>query len=154
STIDDLHSFARMLLAGGTVDGRPLLSSASVREMMTDHLTRSQRDASGVFLGGQGWGFGGSGAGERLDFWGGPCRFGWVGGTGTNGPPHPVPAARPPSGRAARRGRDAPHPPGGGIWGPRGPRLKTAAKKDPAARRPRSPNSAAVRGRGCEVQRA
>jgi CubicO group peptidase (beta-lactamase class C family) len=83
STVDDLHSFARMLLAGGTVDGRRLLSPTSVREMMTDHLTRSQRDASGVFLEGQGWGFGGSVDVESIDSWNVPGRYGWVGGTGT-----------------------------------------------------------------------
>lgn len=36
STVDDWHSFARMLLAGGSVGGRQLLSPASVRQMTTD----------------------------------------------------------------------------------------------------------------------
>ena len=54
------YAFARMLLAGGTVDGRRLLSPASVRQMTTDHLTPAQREAGALFLEGQGWGFGGS----------------------------------------------------------------------------------------------
>jgi CubicO group peptidase (beta-lactamase class C family) len=83
STVDDWHSFARMLLAGGTVDGRRLLSQASVRRMITNHLTRSQRDASRLFLEGQGWGFGGSVDVEAIDPWNVPGRYGWVGGTGT-----------------------------------------------------------------------
>jgi len=83
STVDDWHSFARMLLAHGTVDGRRLLSQASVRRMITNHLTRSQRDASRLFLEGQGWGFGGSVDVEAIDPWNVPGRYGWVGGTGT-----------------------------------------------------------------------
>jgi CubicO group peptidase (beta-lactamase class C family) len=83
STVDDWHAFARMLLADGTVDGRRLLSPASVREMTTDQLTQSQRDASRLFLEGQGWGFGGSVDVEAIDPWNVPGRYGWVGGTGT-----------------------------------------------------------------------
>ncbi|GAA4577031.1 serine hydrolase domain-containing protein [Planotetraspora kaengkrachanensis] len=83
STADDWHSFARMLLAGGSVGGRSLLSPASVRQMTTDHLTASQRDAAVLFLEGQGWGFGGSVDIEDIDPWNAPGRYGWVGGTGT-----------------------------------------------------------------------
>jgi CubicO group peptidase (beta-lactamase class C family) len=83
STVDDWHAFARMLLAGGTVDGRRLLSPASVRQMTTDRLTQSQRDASQLFLEGQGWGFGGSVDVVAIDPWNVPGRYGWVGGTGT-----------------------------------------------------------------------
>jgi CubicO group peptidase (beta-lactamase class C family) len=83
STVDDWHSFARMLLAGGSSGGRQLLSPASVRQMTTDRLTRSQRDASRLFLEGQGWGFGGSVDVEPIDPWNVPGRYGWVGGTGT-----------------------------------------------------------------------
>src|SRR5437762_1175629 len=60
STVDDWYAFARMLLGEGTFNGRRLLSPASVREMTTDQLTPSQRDAGRLFLEGQGWGFGGS----------------------------------------------------------------------------------------------
>jgi CubicO group peptidase (beta-lactamase class C family) len=82
-TADDWLAFARMLLAGGAVDGRQLLSADSVRLMTTDHLTQAQRDASLLFLEGQGWGFGGSVDVARIDPWSVPGRYGWVGGTGT-----------------------------------------------------------------------
>jgi CubicO group peptidase (beta-lactamase class C family) len=83
STVDDWHAFARMLLAAGTVDGHRLLSPASVRQMTTDQLTLSQREASTLFLEGQGWGFGGSVDVLAIDPWNVPGRYGWVGGTGT-----------------------------------------------------------------------
>jgi CubicO group peptidase (beta-lactamase class C family) len=83
STVDDWHVFARMLLAEGTLDGHRVLSPASVRQMTTDQLTQSQRDASTLFLEGQGWGFGGSVDVSRIDPWNVPGRYGWVGGTGT-----------------------------------------------------------------------
>ena len=79
STLDDWYRFGRMLLDGG----RPLLSPDSVRLMMTDHLTAAQRDASRLFLEGQGWGYGGSVDIGRIDPWNVPGRYGWVGGTGT-----------------------------------------------------------------------
>ena len=72
-----------MLLAGGSAGGRRLLSPASVRQMTTDQLTPSQRDASRLFLEGQGWGFGGSVNVEAIDPWNVPGRYGWTGGTGT-----------------------------------------------------------------------
>ncbi|MCX4585906.1 serine hydrolase [Streptomyces sp. NBC_01481] len=83
STLDDWHAFARMLLAEGTVGGRPLLSPESVRQMTTDQLTPSQRAAGTLFLEGQGWGFGGSVDIEAIDPWNVPGRYGWLGGTGT-----------------------------------------------------------------------
>jgi CubicO group peptidase (beta-lactamase class C family) len=85
STVDDWHSFARMLLAEGTAGGRRLLSPASVRRMCTDHLTPAQRDAGRLFLEGQGWGFGGSVDVAPVDAWNVPGRYGWIGGTGTAG---------------------------------------------------------------------
>ncbi|WP_328903981.1 beta-lactamase family protein [Streptomyces sp. NBC_00441] len=90
STVDDLHAFARMLLAEGSVDGRRVLTAASVRQMTTDHLTPAQREASGLFTEGQGWGFGGSVDVDRTAPWNVPGRYGWVGGTGTTA--HIVPA--------------------------------------------------------------
>lgn len=51
--------------------------------MTTDHLTRPQREASTLFLEGQGWGFGGSVDVRAVDPWNVPDRYGWVGGTGT-----------------------------------------------------------------------
>jgi CubicO group peptidase (beta-lactamase class C family) len=83
STAGDWHRFARMLLAGGTFDGRRLLSPESVRQMTTNHLTAAQREASQLFLEGQGWGFGGSVDVAAIDPWNAPGRYGWVGGTGT-----------------------------------------------------------------------
>ncbi|MFK8907286.1 serine hydrolase domain-containing protein [Streptomyces sp. YS-3] len=83
STVDDLHTFARMLLAEGTLDGRRVLSSAAVRQMTTDHLTPAQRESGRLFLVGQGWGFGGSVDIAPDEPWNAPGRYGWVGGTGT-----------------------------------------------------------------------
>ena len=71
STLADWHRFGRMLLA----DGAGLLSPPAVRSMTTDHLTQEQRQASGLFLEGSGWGFGGAVASDG--------RYGWIGGTGT-----------------------------------------------------------------------
>ncbi|MER7806285.1 serine hydrolase domain-containing protein [Streptomyces sp900116325] len=90
STLDDWLAFARMMLADGTFDGRRLLSPGSVRRMTTDHLTRAQREASGLFIEGQGWGFGGSVDVGTTKPWNVPGRYGWVGGTGTTG--HFVPS--------------------------------------------------------------
>jgi CubicO group peptidase (beta-lactamase class C family) len=90
STADDWHAFARMLLARGSVGGRQLLSPASVQRMTTDQLTQSQREASRLFLEGQGWGFGGSVDVAATGPWNVPGRYGWVGGTGTAA--HIIPA--------------------------------------------------------------
>jgi CubicO group peptidase (beta-lactamase class C family) len=62
---------------------RDLLSAASVRQMTTGQLTSAQRDASRLFLDGQGWGFGGSVDVTAIDPWNVPGRYGWAGGTGT-----------------------------------------------------------------------
>ncbi|MGW0859194.1 serine hydrolase domain-containing protein [Streptomyces sp. NPDC002690] len=91
STADDWFAFARMLLTGGlTGDRTRLLSAGSVRQMLTDHLTPAQRQASGLFTEGQGWGFGGSVDVQALAPWNVHGRYGWVGGTGTAG--HIVPS--------------------------------------------------------------
>jgi CubicO group peptidase (beta-lactamase class C family) len=90
STVDDWHRFARMLLGGGTLDGRRLLSPASVRQMTSDHLTDAQRKIGALFLEGQGWGFGGAVDIAAIDRWNVPGRYGWVGGTGTTA--HIVPS--------------------------------------------------------------
>ena len=83
-TADDWLRFARMLLADGEVSGRPFLSRGSVRQMLTSHLTAAQRQAAGVFLDGQGWGFGGSVDVAPTQPWYVPGRYGWIGGTGTS----------------------------------------------------------------------
>jgi CubicO group peptidase (beta-lactamase class C family) len=90
STAEDWHAFGRLLLDGGAVDGRRILSETSVRAMTTNRLTDEQRAASTLFLEGQGWGFGGSVDVEPIDPWNVPGRYGWVGGTGTAA--HVVPA--------------------------------------------------------------
>jgi CubicO group peptidase (beta-lactamase class C family) len=81
STVDDWYRFASMLLGIGP----QLLSPESVRQLTTDHLTQVQRDASRLFLDGQGWGFGGSVDVEPIEVWNVPGRYGWIGGTGTAG---------------------------------------------------------------------
>ncbi|MET9252623.1 serine hydrolase domain-containing protein [Streptomyces sp. NPDC003717] len=92
STVDDLLAFFRMLLAGGTAgDGRRVLTAESVRRMTTDHTTAAQRAAGGLFLQGQGWGYGGQVDRDRAEPWNVPGRYGWVGGSGTTA--HLVPAA-------------------------------------------------------------
>src|SRR5262249_59914326 len=63
--------------------GRQVLSPASVRQMTTNQLIPSQREAGRLFLDGQGWGFGGGVDVEAIDPWNTPGRYGWVGGTGT-----------------------------------------------------------------------
>ncbi|WP_454321117.1 serine hydrolase domain-containing protein [Streptomyces phaeoluteigriseus] len=90
STARDWLAFARMLLAGGTADGRRVLSEDSVRRMTTDHLTPAQRASCGLFLEGQGWGYGGSVDVDRAAPWNVPGRYGWVGGSGTAA--HLIPA--------------------------------------------------------------
>ncbi|MGW1186364.1 serine hydrolase domain-containing protein [Streptomyces sp. NPDC002559] len=101
STAGDWYAFARILIADGIVEGRTdgdaggsagrgaggrrLLSADSVRRMTTDHLTRAQRDGGRLFLGGQGWGYGGSVDIAAVESWNVPGRYGWVGGTGTAG---------------------------------------------------------------------
>ncbi|MEV8065158.1 serine hydrolase domain-containing protein [Streptomyces sp. NPDC085995] len=97
ATADDLLAFARMLLGGGTADGRRLLAPESVRRMTTDHLTRGQRERAALFLEGQGWGYGGAVDIAPVEPWNVPGRYGWVGGTGTTA--HIVPAARPADGK-------------------------------------------------------
>jgi CubicO group peptidase (beta-lactamase class C family) len=83
STIDDYWSFVSMLLGGGSLRGRRVLSPESVALMTTDRLSPAQREASALFLGEHGgWGLGllvpTTGTTAPL-----PCGFGWDGGTGT-----------------------------------------------------------------------
>jgi CubicO group peptidase (beta-lactamase class C family) len=80
STAGDFLAFARMLLAGGTLDGVRVLSRASVDMMTTDHLTAAQKAQSDVqppgFWRDHGWGFGVCVA--RAGW------YGWDGGLGTS----------------------------------------------------------------------
>ncbi|KMO81412.1 hypothetical protein BST22_03905 [Mycolicibacterium chubuense] len=91
STADDYLTFARMLLAGGTVDGVRVLSAESVRLMRTDRLTEEQKRHD--FLGAPFWigrGFGlnlsvltDPSKSRQLFGPGGPGTFSWPGAYGT-----------------------------------------------------------------------
>jgi CubicO group peptidase (beta-lactamase class C family) len=83
STIDDYWSFASMLLAGGTLRGRRVLTPESVALMTTDRLTQEQHEGAGIFLGEhESWGLGMAApiAGSTAPM---PHGFGWDGGIGT-----------------------------------------------------------------------
>ncbi|MYV56197.1 serine hydrolase domain-containing protein [Streptomyces sp. SID3212] len=109
STADDWYAFARLLLGGGSVGGKRLLSAESVRLMTTDHLTPAQRAAGELFLEGQGWGYGGSVDVKAVDPWNVPGRYGWVGGTGTAA--HVVPSTGAVSILLTQRAMSGPTPP-------------------------------------------
>ena len=83
STAGDYARFARMLLQHGD----PVLSAASVRRMMQDHITPAQKAASPFFPGfwdRNGWGYGGAVV-TRTEGAGPPVgSYGWTGGYGTN----------------------------------------------------------------------
>ncbi|ADD39741.1 serine hydrolase domain-containing protein [Stackebrandtia nassauensis] len=94
STVDDYHAFFRMLLNGGTHQGRRILSRPAVELMTTNRLTpemNSARDdmyrailhlSNGQGLHG-GWGLGMAVRTRRGDY--APVgQFGWDGGTGTS----------------------------------------------------------------------
>jgi CubicO group peptidase (beta-lactamase class C family) len=83
STVDDWWAFAQMLLGGGEANGARILGSDSVDQMMTDYLTDAQREASRLFIEGQGWGFGGQVDVATIDPWNVVGRYGWIGGSGT-----------------------------------------------------------------------
>ena len=99
STVDDYLRFARMLLAGGEIDGIRVLSEESVRLMRTDRLTVDQKRMP--FLGmpyWQGRGFGLNLAvvtdpaqSAPLFGPGGVGSFTWPGAYGTGGRPTPTP---------------------------------------------------------------
>lgn len=87
STVDDYYALGRMLLEGGAVAGRRILSEASVRAMTSDQLTAEEKARSAVqpegYWRNHGWGFGmavTTGARDPA----GPGGFGWDGGLGTS----------------------------------------------------------------------
>jgi CubicO group peptidase (beta-lactamase class C family) len=84
STIDDYHSFARMLLTGGRLpDGSRLLSPASVRAMTTDQL--ADADSGGPSPDGSlGWGYGVGVTRRRTGVATSPGAYGWTGGLGSS----------------------------------------------------------------------
>jgi len=83
STADDYLRFARMLLRGGA----PVLSAASIRRMMTDHITPEQKAASPFFPGfwdEKGWGYGGAVVTRGSEDGPRAGSYGWDGGFGTS----------------------------------------------------------------------
>ena len=81
STADDYLRFARMLLAGGTLDGVRVLSAESVDRMRTDQLTEEQKQQP--FLGAPFWI--GRGFGLNLSVVADPARSGRLFGPGGGG---------------------------------------------------------------------
>ncbi|SHN31565.1 Beta-lactamase [Streptomyces yunnanensis] len=93
STVDDYHTYLRMLLNHGTHEGERILPQPAVELMTTNRLTPEQkaartalaRDNEHLSFGqGQhgGWGFGMAVRAYRSDY--APLgQFGWDGGTGT-----------------------------------------------------------------------
>ena len=85
STLDDMHAFGAMLLAGGRLrDGSRLLSAATVAAMTTDQIGVDRGTPGASLDGSQGWGFGVGVQVRRT----GPVRglgsYGWDGGLGTS----------------------------------------------------------------------
>ena len=92
STVDDMHAFGRMLLAGGRrLNGEHLISRAAVEAMTTDQLGVLGGASGPAPDGSQGWGFG---VGVQLRRTGlGPSvgAYSWPGGLGSswvNDPQH------------------------------------------------------------------
>jgi CubicO group peptidase (beta-lactamase class C family) len=84
STADDFLAFARMLLNGGALDGRRILSRPSVELMTADQLTAAQKAASpwpGDYFAANGWGFG-VGVVTRRERLANVGTYGWDGGLG------------------------------------------------------------------------
>jgi len=84
STIDDVWTFAQMLLNGGVHEGARVLAEGSVKRMTTNHLEPSQYQFASPFLSDtEGWGYcmaapvTGGGSDNN------PHGFGWDGGAGT-----------------------------------------------------------------------
>lgn len=87
TTVDDYAAFCRMMLHGGTLDGRHYLKAETVAEMTRDQQTPGQKTAphATMFMdeGGAGWGLGMSVGLRRTRPWLTPGSFGWNGGFGT-----------------------------------------------------------------------
>ena len=83
STLDDLFTFAQLLRNGGTHRGERLLSSTSVAQLTTNHLTADQIATAGFLLNPKGWGYGMGVAPEPDEVSVHPGRYGWNGGYGT-----------------------------------------------------------------------
>lgn len=82
-TAPDYHRFVRMLVNGGRVNGRPMISPDRLRQMTSDQVPAACKTADSFFPGfwdGMGWGFGVAvkTAGPQRG------RIGWSGGLGTD----------------------------------------------------------------------
>ena len=87
STARDYLRFSQMMLGGGQLDGRRLLSRPSVETMTTDQLTAAQKARSpwvGDYWRHHGWGFGMQVVTSRFDVSSTPGQYGWDGGLGTS----------------------------------------------------------------------
>ncbi|HZV11385.1 MAG TPA: serine hydrolase, partial [Novosphingobium sp.] len=87
STAPDLAKFGRMLLDGGTFQGRRLLAQGLVAEMRRDHVGPQAKQRSPQFPGfwdALGWGLGLCVVQAANHVSPHPGRFGWWGGTGTS----------------------------------------------------------------------
>ncbi|WP_083587204.1 serine hydrolase domain-containing protein [Agrococcus sp. Marseille-P2731] len=80
STVEDLLSFGRMLVAGGRAGGRRVLSETAVAQMLAPGEPSSPDHP---FLEGQSWSLGGSVDVVERQPWEVLGRYGWIGGTGT-----------------------------------------------------------------------
>ena len=84
STVDDLHAFARMLLAGGRLrDGARLLSRASIDAMTVDQIDVARGAPGPLPDGSQGWGFGVGVQVRRTGLAHPVGTYGWAGGMGS-----------------------------------------------------------------------
>jgi CubicO group peptidase (beta-lactamase class C family) len=85
STADDFLAFSQLFLHRGRVNGRRLLSEASIAAMTTNQLSAAQRDSGAAILGkGRGWGFGMSVVVTESDEGVPVGSYGWNGGLGTS----------------------------------------------------------------------
>jgi len=113
TTVDDYLQFCRMMLNGGTLDGRRHLSAASVAEMTRDQLMPAHKaDPLAAFFlseGGGGWGLGMAVMTKKVQPWMTPGRFGWDGGYGTSA--YTDPARRTIGILLTQRMMDSPAPP-------------------------------------------
>jgi CubicO group peptidase (beta-lactamase class C family) len=92
STLDDVHAFARMLLAGGRcADGTRLLSPAAVAAMTSDQLGVGPGTAGPTGDTDRGWGYGVGIQLRRIGLGPTAGSYGWTGGLGSawaNDPRH------------------------------------------------------------------
>ena len=84
SSIDDYHTFARMLLNGGRYGGVRIISRPAVELLTTDHLLPGQRDFASPFLSDDiGWGFGVGVTIRRNNLAETVGTYSWAGGLGS-----------------------------------------------------------------------